>query len=102
MSMETATQRLTAALAGLENKVVQRLEGLQAEHVRLKQDYDKLQAEAEQMRAALDAAETKAANGGSTVDFAKLEKHNAAYRAALTSTLHNLDTLIARVESAAK
>jgi Skp family chaperone for outer membrane proteins len=102
MSMETATQRLNTALAGLETKVAQRLEGLQAEHARLRQDYDALQAEAKQMRATLEASAATVTQGVSAASYAALEKRNADYRTALTKTLHNLDTLITRVESAAK
>jgi uncharacterized protein (UPF0335 family) len=103
MSIETATQRLTAALAGLESKVAERLERLQAEHQRLLQDHAALQAEAQQLRVAVEAAQAQppglATDGART---AELETRTATYRATLTQTLHNLDSLIARVESAAQ
>jgi hypothetical protein len=103
MSMEATTQRLTAALEGLELQLARRLEAAHAEQERLHRELAAAKSEVSGLKlAAAQAAATPAdtATGISAAAYAALEQSNAQYRATLSRTLENLDSLIGRVESA--
>ncbi len=102
MSIETATQRLNSALEGLEAKIVKRLETLESDNTRLRNERDRLLAENKSLQEVAAAVEDTVGSGVSAAGYAELEKRNAEYRAILARTLQNIDGLITRVETAAK
>jgi hypothetical protein len=99
MSIEAATLRLNNALGDLEAKLARRLDALETDNARLRQERDKFEAEVQALKIALAAAQSVPGSSFSSERYGDLEKSNAAYRATLAQTLKNIDSLIARVAS---
>jgi chromosome segregation ATPase len=93
MSIDSATQRLNTAVDDLEAKVTKRLAALESENQQLRRERDQLRATAQ---VAIVPSE------GNHERYAALERRTAEYRAALTSSLKNIDSLITRVSGVTK
>jgi predicted RNase H-like nuclease (RuvC/YqgF family) len=100
MSIEAATLRLNNVLGDLEAKLGRRLDTLEADNARLRDERDRFESEIQTLKIAVAAAQAVPASDFSAERYTELEKSNAAYRTTLAQTLRNIDSLISRVASA--
>ncbi len=102
MSIETATQRLNTALGDLEAKLSRRLDALESDNARLRNERDALLSENQTLKTAARDTDSASLVGLDATAYVALEKQSSIYRATLTQTLRDIDSLISRVSSAAQ